>query len=604
MTMGKALRKDLRIALWLSGGLLAALILYAFSQYNYLLFHSVIEGFCIVVAVLIFVLATRTFKYSGNGLLLFLGNAFLFIAVIDFFHTAAYKGMGIFPINSADMATQLWLAGRYLLAVTFPLAIVVTSRRFSSRLQIGAYAAATLLMLLSIMWLRNFPVAYIEGRGLTTFKIVSEYLISLVILAAMLLFYRQRNQLNPALYQMLMAAMACTILSEISFTLYTDVYGFMNFAGHIFKAISYGFIFVGVVLRGLDAPYETIFQDLQASAAMYRTIFENTGTATVIIDEDKTISLANNEFEILSGYSKGEVEHKKSWTDFISPKDREKCDWYHHLRRVTPETMPKQYEVDLINREGSIRNTLITVGIIPGTKKSVASFLDITERKQMEREMARLDRLHLVGEMAAGIGHEIRNPMTVVRGYLQLLQEKEELASYKKTFKTMIGELDRANSIITEYLSLAKNKAVHLKKQSLNSIVEAILPLIQVKAIKNNQSVTLELSDIPDLLLNSNEIRQIVLNLANNGLEAMHTNGTLAIRTYLDGTEVVLAVQNEGPEIPPEVLEKIGTPFFTTKDNGTGLGIAVCYSIAARHNASIRIETGSSGTTFFVCFKS
>lgn len=77
----------------------------------------------------------------------------------------------------------------------------------------------------------------------------------------------------------------------------------------------------------------------------------------------------------------------------------------------------------------------------------------------------------------------------------------------------------------------------------------------------------------------------------------------MTIRTYLDGTEVVLAVQNEGPEIPPEVLEKIGAPFFTTKDNGTGLGMAVCYSIASRHNASIRIETGKRWTTFMVSFQ-
>jgi signal transduction histidine kinase len=204
--------------------------------------------------------------------------------------------------------------------------------------------------------------------------------------------------------------------------------------------------------------------------------------------------------------------------------------------------------------------------------------------------------------MAVGIGHEIRNPMTVVSGYLQLFREKEEFAAYKKRFITMIEELDRANSIITEFLSLAKNRAVHFNKQSLNSILEAILPLIQAEASKHSQSVTVEMSDAPDLLLDGNEIRQIILNLVRNGLEAMTANGTLTIRTYLDGTEVVLAVHNEGPEIPPEILEKIGTPFFTTKDSGTGLGMAVCYSIAAKHKASIRIETGKRGTTFLVSF--
>ncbi len=121
------------------------------------------------------------------------------------------------------------------------------------------------LLLLFIMWLPIFPTCYIDARGPTIFKIVSDYLISLVTLAAMLLFYRQRRQLDQALYRILMAAMACTVLSELSY-LYVDVYGVMNFVRHIFKLASYVLIYNGVVLRVLDAPFETIFQDLKASA--------------------------------------------------------------------------------------------------------------------------------------------------------------------------------------------------------------------------------------------------------------------------------------------------------------------------------------------------
>jgi PAS domain S-box-containing protein len=279
--------------------------------------------------------------------------------------------------------------------------------------------------------------------------------------------------------------------------------------------------------------------------------------------------------------------------------------WFQNMRQALEgHGKVQNHEFVYFNKKGEERYGLWSSDIITinGERCLLGAVIDITERKQYEREMTRLDRLHLVGEMAAGIAHEIRNPMTVIRGYMQLFQENEEFTPYKKRFQTMIGELDRANSIITEYLALAKNKAVHLKMQSLNSIVEAMLPLIQAEAIKNNQSVTIELSDAPDLLLDGNEIRQIILNLARNGLEAMSHNGVLIIRTYLDGPEVVLAMQNEGPEISPAVLEKIGTPFFTTKDNGTGLGMAVCYSIASRHNASIRIETGKRGTSFMVSF--
>lgn len=228
---------------------------------------------------------------------------------------------------------------------------------------------------------------------------------------------------------------------------------------------------------------------------------------------------------------------------------------------------------------------------------------EILKRKQMENEVARLDQLNLVGEMAAGIGHEIRNPMTTVRGFLQLLGGKKEYIQDKEYFDLMIEELDRGNSIITEFLSLARNKAVDLKTQNLNHIVKTLSPLIQADAMVSDKSVKVEPGDIPDLLLDEKEIRQLVLNLARNGLEAMSPGGNLNIRTVSDGDEVVLSVQDKGKGIEPDALEKIGTPFFTTKDYGTGLGLAVCYSIAARHNASIKVETGPTGTTFHVRFK-
>lgn len=229
---------------------------------------------------------------------------------------------------------------------------------------------------------------------------------------------------------------------------------------------------------------------------------------------------------------------------------------------------------------------------------------DISERKLYERELARLDRLNLVGETAAGIGHEIRNPMTTVRGYLQLYREKEAFTQYKGSFDLMIDELDRANSIITEFLNLAKNKIVALKKQNLNTILENLFPLIQADAMVLDKNIILQLAEITELLLDEKEIRQLVVNLVRNGLEAMSPGGILYVRTLTDGQEVVLSVQDHGVGIEPGVLEKIGTPFFTTKDQGTGLGLAVCYSIAARHNATINVETSSSGTTFFVRFNS
>ncbi|KJS18412.1 MAG: hypothetical protein VR69_00895 [Peptococcaceae bacterium BRH_c4b] len=236
-------------------------------------------------------------------------------------------------------------------------------------------------------------------------------------------------------------------------------------------------------------------------------------------------------------------------------------------------------------------------------QEAVERMLAELSRKQMEKEMARLDQLNLVGEMAASIGHEVRNPMTTVRGFLQLLSQKEECKGQKEFFELMIEELDRANAIITEFLTLAKDKAVQRELKNLNEMIETLIPLIKADATLADNYVRFQLEEVPYLLLDEKEIRQLILNLVRNGLEAMSPGGYLTIKTYVEENEAILSVQDEGTGIEPDVLDKIGTPFFTTKEYGSGLGLAVCYSIASRHNATIRIETGRRGTTFYVRFK-
>ena len=126
---------------------------------------------------------------------------------------------------------------------------------------------------------------------------------------------------------------------------------------------------------------------LQESRETYQTIFENTGTAMAILEEDMTISMVNTEFERLSGYSKAEIEGKQSWTEFVVKEDLERMKEYHLLRRITPDSVPKRYEFRPFDRQGKIRNAVIAVEMIPGTKRSVISFMDITARVQAEEAL-------------------------------------------------------------------------------------------------------------------------------------------------------------------------------------------------------------------------
>lgn len=229
---------------------------------------------------------------------------------------------------------------------------------------------------------------------------------------------------------------------------------------------------------------------------------------------------------------------------------------------------------------------------------------DITERKNLEQLSSSFDRMTVVGSMAATVAHEIRNPMTTVRGYLQMMERKDKYKDDKQKFGLMIEEIDRANTIIQEYLSLSQEKVSRLERCSLNQIVKTLYPLIQVNSVSAKIDVSLELSTIPDLLLDKNEMRQLLLNMVRNGIEAMTSGGNLLIRTYQEANKTVLSISDEGAGIPPQVLERLGTPFTTTKDSGTGLGLPICYQIAQRHNAKIVVDTSEEGTTFKLYFNS
>lgn len=340
---------------------------------------------------------------------------------------------------------------------------------------------------------------------------------------------------------------------------------------------------------------------VEEQLSMLSQAVEQSPTLIMITDTNGRINYINQKYTRITEYLPEEVYGKNIWARHYQS---EECTTIYHT-----VNSGKAWHGEIRNKKKNGEYYWERVSITPfSNKKGEITHLlrvseDITERKRIEKEMARLAQLNLVGEMAAGIAHEIRNPMTSVRGFLQLLGDKEECSQYKNYFEMMISELDRANSIITEFLVLARNKAMHLKKQNLVTIIRVLLPLLQADGIKTDKYIKADLEEVPDLLLDENEIRQIILNLVHNGLEAMPPGGNLIIRTYTEGNEVVFSVQDEGKGISTDVLEKIGTPFFTTKDNGTGLGLAVCYSIATRHKATISVDTGPRGSIFFVRFK-
>jgi two-component system sporulation sensor kinase C len=370
---------------------------------------------------------------------------------------------------------------------------------------------------------------------------------------------------------------------------------------------SLGGIFrLAIAIGTLMVYFETTRTDLVDKETQYRLLAENAIDAiySYQLQPERKIKYISPSIFKITGYSAEEYYADNHLVlNLIHPDDHS---LFNDFITNLPYSIELPLTLRLIQKDKTtlwIEQKCVPIFDEKGVLTALQGIIrDITLRKKLEQMSSLFDRMNMVGSMAATVAHEIRNPMTTVRGYLQVMGRKHEYQKDKEKFKLMIEEIDRANSIIREYLSLSREKLVILKQCSLNTIIEALFPLIQADATASKVCVNLAISPIPELLLDENEIRQLLLNLVRNSIEAMPAGGNLDIATILEDNKVILSITDQGEGIPSYVLDKLGTPFITTKDTGTGLGIPICYQIAHRHNATIKISTSHKGTTFYICF--
>ncbi|MFX0063499.1 MAG: MASE3 domain-containing protein [Candidatus Hermodarchaeota archaeon] len=244
--------------------LLVLIGLFLASEYNYLLFHNIAETFIILIAWSIFIIAWNSRRFSDNKYFLFLGIAYLFIGGIDLAHTFAYKGMPIFIDYDANLPTQLWIVARYLESISLLLAPLLVQRKFNPKMVLGTYTSITILLVTSI-FLRIFPDCYVENIGLTPFKIVSEYIIILILIGAIILLHRKKIEFDQAVFQLVVISIVVSIGAELAFTSYLGVYDFSNLLGHYLKFISFFLVYKAMIVPSLDRPYDTLFRNLKKS---------------------------------------------------------------------------------------------------------------------------------------------------------------------------------------------------------------------------------------------------------------------------------------------------------------------------------------------------
>jgi len=410
------------------------------------------------------------------------------------------------------------------------------------------------------------------------------------------------------------------------------------------QAVKYSEDEVGLLIDGFNemlAQIQRREEELRKSEEMYRTIFETTGTAAIMIEEDTTISLANTEFEKLSGYSKAEIEGKKSWTEFIPKVHLERMKQYHRLRRIEPDAAPTNYESQFIHREGNIRDCLITVSMIPGTKKSIGFIVDITEHKE-EAERIQAAKMESLRQLVAGVAHQMNNPIGVIASnndvsnraigkikdiiieeYSQEFNENGQLlrtlAAMEKINQTSKIASERIAKIVATLRRFVRLDEAEWQFADIHEGIDNVIALMEMEPeFKSRIRITKDYDDIPKIYCSPSSLNQVFASLFKNASEAIlcfHRNSALAmetnegegeikIRTFAQQEQVNIEISDTGKGIPAENLDRIFDPGFTTKGVkvGVGLGLPICYQIVVNeHKGSIDVASElGEGTTFTI----
>lgn len=340
--------------------------------------------------------------------------------------------------------------------------------------------------------------------------------------------------------------------------------------------------------------YSETLERLRSTKEYLGAFVNYTTDAIHVMDLEGRVLEVNKAFEELYGWT---AEEAVGQPLKIVPQGHEE-EFYRLLDKVRSGGQVSGYETVRRSKDGKEINVSITVSPIHGENGAVVAFAsitrNITERKRTEEMLRRSEKLSVVGQLAAGVAHEIRNPLTTLKGFVQLQQLRGEGNPHH--LELMLAELDRINFIVSEFLILSKPQLNHFQIKDLASILLEMLQLLETQANLNNIVIHTEIEpDLPKIKCEENQLKQVFINVLKNGMEAMPEGGDIRIQVKrVDANRVMIRFMDHGCGIPEEHLARLGEPFFTNKENGNGLGIMVSQQIVANHkgNMLIRSELG------------
>ncbi|WP_034332194.1 PAS domain S-box protein [Bacillus sp. J37] len=329
---------------------------------------------------------------------------------------------------------------------------------------------------------------------------------------------------------------------------------------------------------------------LQKSRERYQRLIDNSIDTIAVIHKDKWVFMNESGVKLFKAEDYPDMLGRNIY-EYLHPGDHQTM--RNSLKHILDGTSDVQLTKQswLISKETTIYTEMVCIPTTYYGEKAVQVILrDISYRKKTEELMIRSEKLSIAGQLAAGIAHEIRNPLTSIKGFLQIMQP--DFSNHSQYFHIIFSELNRIEMILSELLMLAKPQETKFTKTDLVTLLNDVAILLETQGNMNNVSI-LQKHSFPELKINcdENQLKQVFINLFKNAIDAMPKGGKVKVLTEKINQSVKIIVKDEGEGIPPEFLERIGEPFLTTKEKGNGLGLMITYKIIENHRGNMYVES-------------
>ncbi|MRR16456.1 MAG: PAS domain S-box protein [Deltaproteobacteria bacterium] len=636
-------------------------VIYFISRQNYNLFHGLVDGVTIVIAASAFTIIWTSRRLVDNCYFLYVGIAFLFFAILDLMHLLGNKGMGMLP-EYGNLGPAFYIASRYVLSLSLLIAPLFATRRLNTSVMYAVYSGMTLLIFLSIFYWKIFPVCIIEGVGLTPFKVVSDYVICLILLGSIGTLLAHREAFDSRVLWLIVFSLILSVATGLAFSLYTDPFGISNMIGHVFQIGSFYLIYLAFIETSLTKPQKILYRKLKqneekltenvrqlddVNAELNKEVAERRRAEEAIRESRAKLqaALASMTDAVFISDALGQfVEFNDAFASFYRFRSKDECArtfaefpdildvfmadgspapvdmWalpralrgetvanaeYALRRKDTGEIWVGSYSFSPIRDKG---------GIIAGAVVVVRDITDIKKAAEaLNRQAAKLEAANQELEsFAYSVSHDLRAPLRAIDGYSRMILKRQADKFDPETerqFNVIRENVGNMNKLIEDLLAFSRlgRQAMSQSNVKMEEVCREVWE--ELKEANQGRSLDFKMNPLPPIVGDPALIKQVFKNLLENAVKFTRMRDTARIEagSYAGENEMIYWVRDNGIGFDMRYYNKLFSVFQRLHGpddyEGTGIGLSIVSRIIVRHGGRVWAQAKENeGATFYFSF--